>query len=144
MICEMCPTELIKRQKRFCSVKCRNEWRKTTTRDKKQYNCFCQWCGENYTRKKSQYKRSRFCSRSCQGKALAYQNLTNGLLRFLLIFLLLCLYYVHFYSIEVIDKYVKKKRTKHGNIGKLFFVKFQYFYRFFFQRLSQISIQSSY
>ena len=68
MTCYNCGEILHGRQSKFCSLSCLNANRgKKKGKNTCQINCFCQWCGINYTKKKSQWKRSKFCSKSCQG-----------------------------------------------------------------------------
>ena len=66
--CEICGSPLVK-QKRFCSLACRNVWRnKIWTTGEPPIILKCPNCGGEFKRYKSEIKRNRlsFCSRQCK------------------------------------------------------------------------------
>lgn len=68
LICKECkkPVEN-KRNRMFCSVRCRNIVNgKNHVGCKKQVHMFCQTCEKNYTVKQSLKKTSKYCSKICQ------------------------------------------------------------------------------
>lgn len=65
--CGICKKALVKRQKVYCGINCRAVAAGRAPGPKRQINCICAFCGKNYTLKKSQAIRSKYCSRKCQG-----------------------------------------------------------------------------
>lgn len=65
--CGICKAALQGRQRKYCCVVCRNTAMGRKPKGKIQFYCFCEVCGGQYTKKKSEYRKSRFCGKKCQG-----------------------------------------------------------------------------
>jgi hypothetical protein len=79
MKCQECGNDILtKRNKMFCSVRCRNIVNgKNHVGCKKQVHMFCRLCGVNYTVKKSLKLTSKYCSRVCSDKSKRAIKLVN-------------------------------------------------------------------
>lgn len=69
-VCVLCQKELGRRQKMFCSVKCRNTSNGLNhVGCKKQVHMFCRMCGKNYTINLARKDSSKYCSKECHRQA---------------------------------------------------------------------------
>ena len=68
--CLECKAALHGRQKKYCSILCRNTAMGRKPKGNFHVYCVCETCSFLYTKKKSAHKRSKYCSRKCQGHNL--------------------------------------------------------------------------
>lgn len=73
--CFECKKVLVGRQKRFCCNTCKRRVAGRAPGPKKHINCICGYCGINYTLRPSMARKSKYCSKMCQGRGVYAKRL---------------------------------------------------------------------